>query len=97
MDVSSCSIAGKCSIGQWNDYTAVFVNEITEFVFDVPSFTSYVYMDYIEVKPSTNGYTNFQIDKTLHADMIFTPTASSVYSTTQITDTNIITATNFTF
>ena len=54
-------------------------------------------MDYIEMKPSTNGYTNFQIDKILHADMIFTPTASSVYSTTQITDTNIITATNFTF
>ena len=54
-------------------------------------------MDYIEVKPSTNGYTNFQIDKTLHAGVIFTPTASSVYSTTQITDTNIITATNFTF
>ena len=37
-------------------------------------------MDYIEMKPSTNGYTNFQIDKTLHADMIFTPTASSVYT-----------------
>ncbi len=95
--ITSCSIAGKCGIGQWNAYTAVFANEITGLSYTPNSFTGFAYMDSIEMRPSINGYSSFQINKALPAGVTLSSTSGVISGTPTagVTDTYTITATNF--
>ena len=97
LEITSCSVSGKCGLGEFEGYTAIFASDGSNLLYDIESFSGYALLDSISAAPIVNGFSSFTVEPPFPNGITLNPNTGTITGTPTVgaVGTYTISAINF--